>query len=102
MTENERLAELHKRMTGLRKKREGRLLNAMGAASTVLFACLFIMVQHLGVGRFGAISNIYSGSTLLYEEAGGYVLTAIVAFVIGTVVTIICVRKHKKEKEEDR
>lgn len=99
MTGEERLSELHRRMKGLRKKRQSRMINAMGMVSTALFACLFIMIQCLGVGQFGMTSNLYSGSSLLYEEAGGYVLTAIVAFVVGTIVTVICVRKHNRDKE---
>ncbi|RKM63341.1 hypothetical protein D6856_04255 [Butyrivibrio sp. XB500-5] len=99
MTGEERLSELHRRMKGLRKKRQSRMINAMGMVSTALFACLFIIIQHLGVGQFGTTTNLYSGSSLLYEEAGGYVLTAIVAFVVGTIVTVICVRKHNRDKE---
>ena len=101
MTGEERVAELHRRMKGLRRKRESRLMNAMGVVSTALFACLFVMIQNLGVGQYGTTSNIYSGSSLLYEEAGGYVLTAIVAFVVGTIVTVLCVRKHNKDKENE-
>ena len=47
-----------------------------------------------------------NGATLLSESAGGYVLVAVISFLVAVVFTLLCVRLHErngrmtKEKKE--
>ena len=38
---------------------------------------------------------------MLFEDAGGYVLTALAAFMIGVIITVI-IRNRLKKKPKDR
>lgn len=72
----------------------GRLSGAVGA----LFAALVLVIA-VFPGRWGtaSVSSVY-GAFLLSREAGGYVLAAVIAFVLGVAVTMLSLRWHKNHK----
>ena len=106
--EQERLSSLHERMERLLKKRERRRTAAIGAAGVILGVCLFILIFKEGASGYGYTPGSYSGSMLLFENAGGYVLVALLSFLAAVVVTILCIRWKKKndrtnqEKDEHK
>ena len=93
--------EILRRSETLRKKKERCTIQAL-ASSFAAFLVLLI----LGVCLFSRretteeIRSVY-GAFLLPAEAGGYVLAAVAAFVIGVIVTVFCIRyREKKEKDQ--
>ena len=95
-TKEEAVSEIMKRSRRIRQRRR-RIENL------VLTVCAFLCmgsVLGLGVysynnGGFAAAETAY-GSFLMPGVAGGYVLTAVLAFVCGVTVTLIILwRRHK-------
>ncbi|MEG0570118.1 MAG: hypothetical protein RR497_00555 [Oscillospiraceae bacterium] len=81
------------------KKHKERLFTAnLLSASFVLTSCLVLMFSLINF-EFQSnvtVSNLY-GAVLLYENAGGYVLAGIIAFILGIVITVLCL--HSKNKK---
>ena len=100
MTKEERIIALHTRMDALRRVRERRRTAAIGTACAVLTVCLFLMVFG-GAGHSGGSAGMYSGAAILFQDAGGYVLTAILAFAAGVVVTVAIVKNRKRQEDRD-
>ena len=107
-TSEERVAELHRRMAELRKKRQRRkyLLSCAGAVA----ACLELAVvtalviantplQPPAAGTAGYTASIFAG----YEHLGAIVV-AILAFCLGAMVTVFCyrLRRHMEDEHDDR
>lgn len=98
MTNEERIQALHARVAVLQQQRERRKTGAIGAASVVLTVCLLFMVFSDGIHPGGA-AGLYSGSTMLFEGAGPYVLIAIVSFMAGVIVTVILKRQQARNDQ---
>ena len=98
LTSEERTAALHAKMKA-RRVRERRITNAIGGVCAVLTAVLFLFAANGGVPHNGGVAGTFSGSTMLYENAGGYVLLAIAAFMAGVIVTVGI--QHFRKKEEN-
>jgi heme O synthase-like polyprenyltransferase len=47
----------------------------------------------------GGTAGVYSGSMMLFENAGGYVLLAIGAFMAGVIITVLLKRRQEKNKQ---
>lgn len=99
LTAEERVASLHLRMESLRRRRERRKTRALGASCAGLTLCLLLLIFGEGAAHPGGAAGMYSGAMMLFENAGGYVLTAVVAFAVGTLVTILCI-KHRRAGED--
>ncbi|MBQ1466323.1 MAG: hypothetical protein IIZ17_06590 [Eubacteriaceae bacterium] len=100
MSTQERIRSLHERMDALTAARERRKTAALGAGSVMLTLCL-IMLVFSGEGmHFNGAGGSYSGTSLLLEGAGGYVLAAVAAFFAGVVITIVLRRRHDRDVEE--
>ena len=97
--QEELVSSLHMRMRRKRRVRERRLTSAMGAACAGLSLCLVALVFGGGLHPAGTAS-MYSGAAILFEDAGPHVLTALVAFMLGVVVTAALMRKGKREERE--
>ena len=94
-TEEEKVASLHERMTALRQTRERRKTRTIGALGAVLALCLVLLVFDGGIGRENSTVGSYSGS-MLFENAGGYVLTAVISFMAGMAATLLCLRQRHR------
>ena len=102
MTAEERIVSLHERMDALRDKqnRQERMKTAaLGTGCGILAICLLLLIGGEGTGGAGGSTSLYSGAMLLYENAGGYVATAIVAFMAGVVITVACIRYRQKNEQ---
>lgn len=100
MTNEERLHALHARAAALRRKRERRKTGAVGASCIALAVCLVSMIYRSGGIHSCGAPGLYSGSTLLFEGAGPYVLIAITAFMAGVIVAVVLIRNRKKKSGE--
>lgn len=65
------------------------------ALLAVLVLGITVMPEKLAVTSAGSVY----GSFLLSREAGGYVLIALIAFVLGVAVTLLCL--HYRKKQDD-
>jgi len=43
---------------------------------------------------------MFSGSTMLFDGVGGYVLVAVISFIAAVIITVICIRLQKKHREK--
>ena len=104
MTEEERIASLHRKMAARRRMKERRKTALYGTASCLLLTCMVLMIGIFGGTHQASTASLYSGATLLFEDVGGYVLMAVVAFMAGVCVTVVCMRNrhHEDDGEETR
>ena len=109
-TSEERVAELHRRMEAMKRAKACR--KYVQTCTTACAACLVVTVLlALGVSRLplsthngsagGATASIFAGT-----QALGYIVVALLAFILGAMVTVLCyrMRRHmeKEEKPNDR
>ena len=99
-TQEERIAVLHERMAARERARKQRRVYALRAAAVAIAACLLLVIYGGGVARQGGTVGLYSGATLFFENAGAYVLVALLAFMAGAAVTVACIRKQRKERKD--
>ena len=102
MTTEERLISLNTRMHARRRQKERRKTAALCSACAGLSLCLVLLVFGEGKAHAGGTAGQYSGTTVLFESAGGYVLLAIVAFMAGVIITTALIRKRNSEAEADK
>ena len=95
-TPDEALSQILRRSEriALRRKRRScqRLTGICSALLAVLVLGITVMPEKLAVTSAGSVY----GSFLLSREAGGYVLIALIAFVLGVTVTLLCQKGRKK------
>lgn len=94
----ETLREVLRRRDILLKKRRRRAIQSLSCLSLALTAMLLTTIRQLAdpgaAGVDGSAASVY-GSFLLSDEAGGYVLVGVAAFVLGIVFTFLCLRLRK-------
>ena len=95
MTTEERISALHRRMKIRMRRRERRKTAALGMLCACMCLCLIVLVFGTDPGTAGGPAGLYSGATMLFENAGVYVIVALTAFFIGVIVTVACIRRKK-------
>ena len=100
-TSEERVQELHRRMDDMKKEKERRVFRIEAAAAGVL-SLAAVIVMALLISRMpmigpeaqeaGAAGSIFANNVSL-----GYIVVALLAFFLGTVVTVFCVRIKKQK-----
>lgn len=105
-TYDERVEELHRRMT-TRKEGKGhrRYLVQSGALGTVCLAMTVMLALLVARTPFQDPEMVGSGVTASIfadHAAFGYIVVALVAFCLGTLVTVFCfrLRMHMEEKSD--
>ena len=104
MTSEERIASLHRRMNALQERQETleeRKTAALGAGCGVLAVCLLALIISEGRPVSGGTAGLYSGATMLFENAGGYVAIAVAAFMIGVVITVWLLKRRFRTCNRD-
>lgn len=98
-TPDEALAEIMHRSERIALQRIRRSCQRLTGICSALLAVLVlgitVMPEKLAVTSAGSVY----GSFLLSREAGGYVLIALIAFVLGVAVTLLCL--HYRKKQDD-
>ncbi len=100
MTKEERLIRLHRKMEARTRKKENIRTWAAGVSSLALFAALVVIIGSTGPAHQGTTAGLYSGATLLFEGAGGYVLTALIAFMAGVLITVMLKALHGNKTKD--
>ena len=89
MTYEERISRLHNRANELKQKKYRTIAAAAGAISVCLSVFLLFLVMQTDRLTYQVVNSRYTGSSMLSEDAGGYVLVAVIAFAAGVFVTAI-------------
>ena len=96
-----RVALVKQRVRENTRRRQRRGIYGLSAACMLLFA---VMMQAAGTvvapGQTAAWGVF--GAMLLREDAGGYVLVAVVSFAAAVVVTVFCTRLRKNNKQQEQ
>ena len=102
-TTEEALAEIMQRRDQIILRRDRRACRMLSGTAGALFAVLVLVIALLpGKATVSSSGSVY-GSFLLSQEAGGYVLAAVIAFALGVCVTLLCLRYRRRKtnhKEE--
>lgn len=100
MDKTERRAiKVEHRVAALRRKHERRVISLLAVSSFILIFGLISILPAIG-GGVGYVPGLY-GSTLLSEDAGGYVMTGILAFSAAVVITVLCIRHSDRKRQEN-
>ena len=91
-----RVALVKQRVRENTRRRQRREAISLSAACMLLFAALMQAAGTVvGPGQTAAWGVF--GAMLLREDAGGYVLVAVVSFAAAVVITVLCFHLRKKE-----
>lgn len=92
-TSEEALTEIMRRSDRIALRRSRRSRRILSGVSALLTVLLLLVICHTPGATVSVFTGTVYGSFLLSAEAGGYVLTAVLAFVLGVSVTLLCVKK---------
>ena len=94
-----RVALVKQRVRENTRRRQRRGIYGLSAACMLLFAALMQAAGTVaGPGQPEAWGVF--GAMLLREDAGGYVLVAVVSFAAAAVITALCFRLRKRENQK--
>ena len=83
------------------RRRQRHSVYGLSTACMLLFAALMQTAGTVvGPGQTAAWGGF--GAMLLREDAGGYVLVAVVSFAAAVVVTVFCTRLRKNNKQQEQ
>ena len=91
-TVDEALRETLRRSDVLKKRRRRMQTGALSAGVVVLLGAVLTVGAGLTAGQASVIGRSAYGAFLLPSEAGGYILAGVAAFVVGVLVTLLCIR----------
>ena len=96
-----RVALVKQRVRENTRRRQRRGIYGLSAACMLLCAALMQTAGTVvGPGQTAAWGVF--GAMLLREDAGGYVLVAVVSFAAAVVVTVFCTRLRKNNKQQEQ
>ena len=95
----ERISLLHQRADKIRHERDKNRMIASGSVCALLLAVIVTLAAQFEKGAVGAAESMYMASSLLSENTGGFVLTGVIAFMAGVIITVI-IKKHLDKKAE--
>lgn len=94
-----RVALVKQRVRENTRRRQRRGIYGLSAACMLLFAVLMETAGTLvAPGQTAAWGSF--GAMLLREDAGGYVLVAVVSFAAAAVITALCFRLRNRENQK--
>ena len=94
-----RVALVKQRVRENTRRRQRRGIYGLSAACVLLFA---VLMQAAGtvVGQGQTAAWGVFGAMLLREDAGGYVLVAVVSFAAAAAITALCIRLRSRENQK--
>ena len=94
-----RVALVKQRVRENTRRKRQRGIYGLSAACMLLFAVL-TQAANTAVGQGQTATWGAFGAMLLREDAGGYVLVAVVSFAAAVVITVLCFRLRKRENQK--
>ena len=94
-----RVALVKQRVRENTRRRQRRGIYGLSAACMLLFA---VLTQAAGTGVTPGQTATWGafGAMLLREDAGGYVLVAVVSFAAAAAITALCIRLRNRENQK--
>ncbi|WP_409968982.1 hypothetical protein RFF05_03165 [Bengtsoniella intestinalis] len=97
-----RLALVHARVEQHKKRqREGWIVRLSMLCCGLLALDMAVMIAIGDHGYYDSPEHWLYGASLLPSNIGGYVLVAIIAFVIAVAVTVLCMKNQEQRKQEE-
>lgn len=93
---SERIRLIKRRAGKLRQKREKRFIRTLFTLCLSLAFALVLTFAAVTKERSGVFVREMFGATLMFEDAGAYVLVAILSFTAAVIITILCLRHRQK------
>ena len=93
----DRLTRMHERAAAIKRQEDKSRLRILGSLSAGLMVCLVIVMQQLQSMHHEIYEGQTTGTSLLDDSTGGYVLAAVLAFIAGVVVTAVIYRFRRKK-----
>lgn len=90
-TTEDALKEINRRAGVILKKRERRTTNILATTAGITLVALFAVIGEFSVVEIPNTQSEY-GSFILSAGTGGYALTAILGFILGSCVTLVVKR----------
>ena len=94
-----RVALVKQRVRENTRRRQRRGIYGLSAACMLLFVVLTQAAGTVIAPGQTAAWGVF-GAMLLREDAGGYVLVAVVSFAAAVVITVLCFRLRKRENQK--
>ena len=94
-----RVALVKQRVRENTRRKQRRGIYGLSAACMLLFAALMQAADAFAVQGQTATWGVF-GAMLLREDAGGYVLVAVVSFAAAAVITALCFRLRTRENQK--
>ena len=94
-----RVALVKQRVRENTRRRQWRGIYGLSAACMLLFAVMMQAADVFAVQEQTAAWGVF-GAMLLREDAGGYVLVAVVSFAAAVVITALCFRLRNRENQK--
>ena len=95
-TNGEIVRAVHARAHALAQRREKAKTVLTGGACVTLTCLLALMISDFGGLQHEVRPTGFAGASLLSDNAGGYVLAAVVAFMAGVIVMVVRQSRAKK------
>ena len=96
----ERINLMHRRTEELRKRRERMILAGMGSVSAFLGLILLVVTVYSAEAPGAITDAAMAGTSMLADSVGGYVMVAVVSFIVAVVITATCL-KYRQEKQDE-
>lgn len=98
-TREDALKEIRRRADIIRQKRERRTTKILTTTAGFTLVALFAVISIFSGSAVSTTPSAY-GAFILSAEAGGFILAAVLGFVLGVVVTLIVKRTQKKNLDK--
>ena len=93
-TNEERITALHSRAKRLSDERK---LKTYGSLSVLLSAVLIAVMTRIEVSYQTAYGSSFAGTSMFGEDAGAYVLVAVISFTAAVCITVYCMRRKNRQ-----
>ncbi len=96
-TSSEALTQVLVRRDRLRKKRDQRQLSLLSLSLFAVLLVLSLTVTSAPLPPQEGGDGAVMGSFLLEARTGGFVAAVVLAFLLGVLITLLCIRKHQQK-----
>ena len=97
----ERIDAMHERARLIRHARDKTINVILGTLSALMLVAIVVLAA-LPSGMLHTIEIAgETGSSLLDEGVGGYVLVAVISFMAAVFITVLCIKRNNKRRNQD-